>query len=401
MAWLYVDAIFGISGDMMLAGLIDLGLEPAALTRELAKLISEPFNLRSETINTGGVRATRLVVECEDQGHVHRTASDLTQMVAESDLPPRARQRSLAIIDVLAQAEARVHGIPKSAVSFHEVGAVDSIIDMVGTAIGLEWLGIDGLVFSPPALGRGTVACRHGLYPIPAPATAYLLEGVPLADFDAEGELTTPTGAAILRALASTVGPFRGSSLLKVGYGAGSRTYSDHPNVIRAIQFEPRPNIDPNSPGQEHTEPVSVISANLDDLSPELLAHASRQLLAAGALDVWMEPVVMKKGRPGMVLNALTRTDAEEAVTACFFHETSTFGVRISGPMRRHALARHLRRLDLGYGQVDVKIGQYHGQVVQASPEYETVASLSRASGRSARAIYADVATRLGNGNLA
>ena len=401
MAWLYVDATFGISGDMMLAGLIDLGLDPAALARELAKLIPEPFDLRAETLQACGVRASRLVVECEDQGHVHRTASDLMRLVTASDLPPRARQRSLAIIDVLAEAEARVHGISKSAVNFHEVGAVDSIIDMVGTAIGLEWLGIEGLVFSPPALGRGTVVCRHGRYPIPAPATAYVLEGVPLADFDADGELTTPTGAAILKALASSIGPFRGTSLLKIGYGAGTRTYSDHPNVIRTIRFEPHPSVEPTNHSEEHTEHVSVISANLDDLSPELLAHASQQLLASGALDVWMEPVVMKKGRPGVVLNALTATNAEEAVTACFFQETSTFGVRIAGPMRRHALARQLRRLDLGYGQVDVKIGQYHGQVVQASAEYETVASLSRTSGRTARAIYADVMARLENGNLA
>ncbi len=394
MAWLYIDATFGLSGDMMLSSLIDLGVDVARLSAELALLLPDRFALSTSRVEQRGIHASHLTVDC-DLGHAHRHASDLLAMVEGSALPARAKTRSTAIITVLAEAEARVHGIDPREVSFHEVGAVDSIIDMIGTALALEWLDIEGLVFSPPALGHGTVLCQHGLYPIPAPATAYLLEGVPLAAFDAEGELITPTGAAILKALATTVGPFAGARMLAIGYGAGSRSYADHPNVVRAILFDPRETVRPLSHQHEHTDQVSLLAANIDDLPAELMAHAGQCLMDAGALDVWMDPVIMKKGRPGVVLNALVSPEQTESLATVFFRETSTLGVRIQGPFPRRALARHKAPLDLGYGTVEVKFGSLQGQVVQASPEFDSVAQLSATIGKPAKAIYQDVAAQL------
>ncbi len=394
MAWLFVDATFGLSGDMMLSSLIALGVDPNRLASELAQLIPDHFALTATPVVQGGIHATHLVVDCEE-GHTHRHARDLMTMVETSALSERIKTRSFAIIDHLARAEARVHGIDPGEVSFHEVGAVDSIIDMIGTAIALEWLEIEGLIFSPPALGHGTVHCQHGLYPIPAPATAYLLEGVPLAPFDAEGELMTPTGAALLKALADSVGPFNGAKILAIGYGAGSRTYADHPNVVRSMIFEPRTTVLAHDHQHEHHDQVALLSANLDDLPAELMAHAGQALLAAGALDVWMDPVIMKKGRPGVVLNALASPDLVDSLAALFFRETSTLGVRIQGPFERRSLARHKVTVDLGYGTVDVKVGSFDGKVVQAAPEYETVARLSQAIGKPAKLIYQDVAAHL------
>lgn len=394
MSWLHIDATFGLSGDMMLSSLIDLGVDVDRLAEALASFITEPFALRTEVVQQRGIRSTHLLVECAE-GHHHRTAADLVAMVQSSPLVLRAQERSLAIINALANAEARVHGIEASQVAFHEVGAIDSIIDMIGTAIALEWLDIEGLTFSPPALGHGTVRCQHGLYPIPAPATAYLLEGIAIADFDAPGELITPTGAAILSALAERVEPFAGASMQRIGYGAGTRVYADHPNVVRAILFEPRQRTVANHEQDEQVDQVSILSANIDDLPAEVLSHASQRLLDAGALDVWMDPVIMKKGRPGVVLNTLTTPDREEALTALYFEETSTLGVRVAGPFRRRSLARSRQDLNLGYGRVTIKIARYRGKVVQVSPEYETVAALSQASGRSAKAIYQDVAAHV------
>lgn len=394
MPWLYVDATFGLSGDMILASLVDLGVDLARISEPLSTLMPEHFTLTRQRIQQSGIQCTYLQVEC-DRSHHHRKASDLKAMVAQSDLAARVKERSAAIIDVLADAEARVHGIRPDEVQFHEVGAVDSIIDMIGAAIALEELQIDGLVFSPPALGHGTVDCQHGLYPIPAPATAYLLEKVPLSSFNAPGELTTPTGAAILRALADSVGLFSGEKMLAIGYGAGTRSYPDHPNVVRAILFEPKASVHPNHHQHEHTDQVSLLSANLDDLPAELMAHASQRLLDEGALDVWLDPVIMKKGRPGIVFNVLASPSQQDYLAHVMFEETSTLGIRIQGPFQRRSLARHRQSLDLGYGSVEVKFGWLDGQVIQAAPEYDTVNELSQASGKSAKLIYQDVAARL------
>lgn len=388
MPWLYLDTGFGVSGDMILGSLIDLGVDAHKLGRDLAAFLPEPFQLKAGPVTRSGIRAVQFAVECEPPAHGHRHAAEILQAIAGSPLPPRAQTRARRIVEVLARAEGRVHGIPPEEVSFHEVGAIDSIVDMIGLALALEELSVDGITAAPPALGHGTVLCQHGLYPVPAPATLYLLEGIPLGTFDAEAELTTPTGAAVVAALADRVGPFSGRRVLKVGYGAGSRVFPDHPNVLRAMLYEPSDECASTGDDASTPELVSHLAANIDDASGEILAHAADRLLQQGALDVWMTPVIMKKGRPGVVLNVLAVPAAVDELSRTIFQETTTLGVRVAGPMPRSVLAREHREVDLGYGRVPVKIGRLDGEVVQAAPEYAAVASLSEATGRPAKLVY-------------
>lgn len=392
MPWLYLDTGFGASGDMILGALIDLGVDADRLGRELAGFLPEPFRLAAAPVDRSGIRAIQLTVDCEPPAHGHRHAAEILDAIRTSPLSARARARAERIVQALARAEGRVHGIAPEAVAFHEVGAIDSIVDMIGIALGLEELGVDGITAAPPALGHGTVRCQHGLYPVPAPATLYLLEGVPLGSFDAEAELTTPTGAAVVAALAERVGPFSGRRVLKVGYGAGSRVFDDHPNVLRAILYEPSL---ATSEGDGHTTPdrVTHLAANIDDASGEILAHAADRLRAQGALDVWMTPVIMKKGRPGVVLNVLADPSASDALARVIFRETTTLGVRIAGPMPRRVLDRAVEEVDLGYGRLPVKTGRLDGDLVQAAPEYAEVAALSEQTGLPAKQVYQDALT--------
>jgi len=276
-------------------------------------------------------------------------------------------------------AEATVHRMPVEKVHFHEVGGVDAIVDICGTAAALEHLGVDTVFAAPPPLGRGLVQTEHGTMPVPAPATLELLRGVPVASAATEGELTTPTGAAILSTVAAgRVGALPAMTCAEVGYGSGRARWPDRPNILRAVTGELL---------AAPVGPVLVVEANLDDLSPELLAAATTALFEAGALDVYVTPVTMKKGRPGHLLTALCRATDREAVSRALLAETTTFGLRIH-PVERVELARHLETVETPYGPVRLKVGRLGEEVLTRAPEYEDVRARAAEAGVPTRVVY-------------
>ncbi len=388
MTALFLDPVFGVSGNMMLGLLLDLGVDPERIWDPLRKALPGEFTVHTTTVMRGALRARH--VEVIPTGtlppHAHTHAAAIADWITASGLSPRVKQQSQQIFDRLAAAEGRVHGIEPNEVTFHEVGAVDSLVDIVGTCLGLEALGVERIFCGPVALGSGFTTSQHGLIPLPAPATTELLQGVPLSAFACDGELTTPTGAAIIRALATFGEHWPVHTIDTAGYGAGTRSFPTHPNVLRGFLGTEQGMGDTGAMGAER---VSVLSANLDDMTPELLAEAADQLREAGALDVWMTPVLMKKGRPGMVLQALSREGEEAVLRAVFFAHTSTLGVRVAGPFWRYALARDSREVLTPYGAVTVKIGWQDGEPVNVAPEFESVKRVAHARGVPVKVVYA------------
>lgn len=310
--------------------------------------------------------------------HVHRKASDILEMIERSSLPERVKERSAAVFRAIAEAEGRIHGMPPEQVHFHEVGAMDSIIDIIGVCIALDILDIDTIIASPVPTGYGRMKMAHGLYPIPAPATLELLKGIPLSGLQAEGELTTPTGAGILKALASGFGPIPAVRIERIGYGAGKKDFP-HPNVIRALLIA--------GPDQEHreashgemetVETVEVLEAQLDDFTGEQFGFLLERLLDSGALDVYFTPVYMKKNRPGTLVTVITRPSQAQVCENILLNESSTFGVRRSNWSRR-ALGRRWVEVETAYGPVRVKQALRSGTVVHSAPEYEDAARVAR-----------------------
>lgn len=309
-------------------------------------------------------------------------------MISNSTLPLRVIERSTAIFQAIAQAEGKIHGMPPENVHFHEVGAMDSIIDIIGVCLALENLGIDRIIASPVPVGHGRMKMAHGLYPIPAPATLELLQGIPLSGFTTEGELTTPTGAGILRALASGFGPMPAMRVERIGYGAGFKDFA-HPNVIRAVLFEEAGGRGSSSGHgeQELVESIVVLEAQLDDTSGEALGYAMEQLFAAGALDVYYTPVYMKKNRPGSLVTVLVRPEQADACESVLFAETSTFGVRRSAWTRK-ALGRRWLVAETAYGKIRVKQALLSGSVIRSSPEFDDVSAAARKHGVPLHVVY-------------
>ncbi|MFD2172287.1 nickel pincer cofactor biosynthesis protein LarC [Tumebacillus lipolyticus] len=301
--------------------------------------------------------------------HEHRKAATILEMIRESELPERVKARSLAIFEVIAQAEGKIHGISPAEVHFHEVGAMDSIIDTIGICLGLESLGVDQLIASPVPTGYGKLRMAHGLYPIPAPATAELLRGIPLARSHSEGELTTPTGAGVLKALVGQFGPLEHIMVEKIGYGAGTKDFAV-PNVIRVLLGEAK--------AEESTrEIVHVLETQLDDCTAESLGYVMERLFAGGALDVYFTGVQMKKHRPGTLLTVLCQPELTSRLEEILLVETTTFGVRHSVWTRR-VLAREFVETETPFGKIRLKVGKSGGDVLQSTPEYEDVARLAR-----------------------
>lgn len=294
----------------------------------------------------------------------HRRAAAILSMIDGSALPPRVKQRSRAVFDALARAEGKIHGIDPAEVHFHEVGAMDSIIDIIGVCLALESLDIDRIIASPVAVGSGKKQMAHGCYPIPAPATAELLLGIPLADFPVEGELTTPTGAAFLKSLAGEYRTLPAVTVGAIGYGAGKKRF-DHPNVLRVMICDTPDN------GPER-ETVVTLQCEVDDISGENLGYVMERLFEQQALDVYYTPVYMKKNRPGTLITALCRPEQAAALEEILLLETSTFGVRQTVHSRR-VLQRRMERIATAYGDIAVKIGYRGDRIYQISPEYEQV----------------------------
>ena len=377
----YFDCFSGASGDMILGSLVDAGLPLEELRQALSGLnMDGEFSLSAESVQRGALRATLLHVSTHhehdqhDEHHSHhRHLSDITALIEASSLPASVRQKSLAIFQRLAEAEARVHGMPLENVHFHEVGAVDSIVDIVGAVWGLEHLGAEQIYASPLPLGGGSIGSSHGTLPLPAPATMELLAlaGAPTRPWPTDKELVTPTGAAILTTLARFSQP--ALRLQRVGIGAGQRELP-WPNVLRLWVGEPL-----EAELAPHTA-LSVLETNLDNMNPEFYGHVMARLFEAGALDVYLAPVYMKKNRPGTMLGVVARPEDEAALAALMLRETSTLGVRAHRSLR-YELERELRLVDTPYGALQVKLKWLGGQVVSAAPEYEACRKIAAEHG--------------------
>lgn len=362
----YLDAFSGIAGDMTVAALIDAGAPFEALVEGLTSL-GAGAAFRMEKVKRAGIAATRFMVEGGEQ-RAHRHLPHILRMIDVGALPDKAKQNAARVFQRLGEVEARVHGVPIEKVHFHEVGAVDSIADIVGACLGLSLLGVDEIHCSAINVGGGTVSTDHGLLPVPAPATAALLEGRPVFSSGPQVELTTPTGAAIATTLAASFGPMPAMRVAASGYGAGSKEFKEQANVLRVLLGE--------AGGAAEATSVAVIEANIDDSTPETLGYAMERLLAEGALDVTLTPVQMKKNRPGVTLGVIARPEDRERLAALVFAETSTLGLRFHMAERR-VEARHLVEVETRYGKVRIKVSASGA----AAPEFEDCRALARATG--------------------
>ncbi|CEG28664.1 nickel pincer cofactor biosynthesis protein LarC [Bacillus sp. B-jedd] len=473
MKHLYLDCVSGISGDMTLSALIDLGADLDYIRGHLKQLPIDPFTMDIKQVNKRGISAKLLQLHfesscmdidrhtkyghehsteqddgsihghCHEHGHSHehdyhhshghsdehthghthsheplhghshnhvhrqddshhhgnhihshhhgdhnhshhhehRKASTILNMIRTSGLPERVKQRSMAVFQVIAEAEGKIHGMRHEEVHFHEVGAMDSIIDIIGVCLALESLGVEKITASPVPTGYGKVLIAHGLYPIPAPATAEILTGVPLADFHAEGELTTPTGAGFVKALAEEYGRLPALPMKKIGYGAGKKDF-EHPNVLRAILFEHAPIVE--------METIGVLECQLDDMTGEMLGYVMEKVLAKNALDVYFTHVIMKKSRPGILLTVLASLQHTDEIERLLLNETSTFGVRKS-EWSRKILQRTYKKVSTPFGEITVKVGFTGNSILKMTPEYEEVKNAAILKNISFMEVYASV----------
>ncbi|MDF2876567.1 MAG: larC 1 [Sporomusa sp.] len=367
---IYLDCFAGISGNMLLGALIDIGAPEELLRAELAKLPVTGYELSITRVDKGGISALYLDVRVDDTGHHHRNLADIMNIIEQAALTPVVKETSKQIFTRLAEAEARVHGVPVDEIHFHEVGAVDSIVDIIGVAWALDYLGVEQIYASRLHVGSGFVKCCHGLIPVPAPATAELLRGIPFYQGDIAKELVTPTGAAVVATLGRGYGPMPDGFISShVGYGAGTWDL-DIPNVLRLYLGEiPADVISGQIEGQDD-KPYLVVEANIDDQNPELYSYIMDKLFAAGALDVWLTPIIMKKGRPATKLSALLLEDCQAKIAEVILEETTSIGMRFY-PVTRAIANREFIVVGLPWGDVKVKISSYQGKICNVAPEYE------------------------------
>jgi pyridinium-3,5-bisthiocarboxylic acid mononucleotide nickel chelatase len=358
----YLDCFSGISGNMMLGALLDAGLELAKLEAELALLRVDGFRLEVNRVQRNGLTGLHVEVLTEERG-VARHLHHIEEIIENSNLVPAVKAKSVAVFRRLAQAEASVHGEPVEHVHFHEVGALDAIVDIVGSVAGLWLLGVEQVYSSPVHIGRGTVECAHGVLPVPAPATAYLLQGVPVYGRDVDSELVTPTGAALLTTLASGYGAAPPMRVDHIGYGAGTRILP-LPNLLRISIGEALGNAD----GYEHDSAI-VVETNIDDMNPQLYEHVMNRLFAAGALDVYLTPIQMKRNRPGTLLSILVSDEHLGEVIEVVFAETTAIGVRTC-PTHRWKLGREQMLVQTRFGEIGVKVARRGERVFNLAPEY-------------------------------
>ncbi len=373
----YFDCASGISGDMTLGALVDAGADLAAMNRAVGSLGLPGCRLVACEVKKHALRATQVTVQYEPE-HKHRHLHHILALLDGAELTGRQRQTARKIFTRLAEAEAKVHGVPVDKVHFHEVGAADSIADVVGTAVGLDLLDVDQVVASAVPTGCGRVRIAHGEVSIPAPATAELLCGIPVAQSSIEAELTTPTGAAILATLAERFGPMPSMTVRQVGYGAGQTDLPEQANVLRLILGEIA------DAGEEE---VCLVETNLDDTSGELIGYAGSRLWQAGALDVFTTAIQMKKNRPGVTLSVLCRTSDVPAIEAVLFHETTTLGIR-RWPVARQILARKPLRVATPWGEVEGKVGLPPDGPPRFSPEFESCRHVAIEHGVPLRDVY-------------
>jgi uncharacterized protein (TIGR00299 family) protein len=380
MRTLHFDCFSGISGDMTLAALIDVGVDAEAIRRGIDSL-GLPVKLTFAKKRRCGLFGIYVEIEAQEQKD-RRHLPEIEGYIARSALTARAKEYAVRIFRKLGEAEATVHGIPLEKVHFHEVGALDSIADIVGTAVGFDALGVERFTSRAVPPGSGTVKCAHGLMPVPAPATALLLKGAPLATVPVTGEMTTPTGAAILAAMVNEWVEQPEMTVEHVGHGLGTRDFPDWPNVLRIIIGQTAT----TRLGADYSDAVWVLETNLDDVPGEVIGYCFDQLFAAGALDVYSVPIQMKKNRPGVLLSVIAPVDKVQRLEAILFHETGTFGVRRTRA-ERSKLMRAIVEVQTPWGLVKCKKGWREGLVV-LSPEYEDCARVAREQGVPLRDVF-------------
>jgi uncharacterized protein (TIGR00299 family) protein len=383
MTVLYFDCFSGAAGDMILGSLIDAGVPLDEVRRALGTLAIEPDVVWTERVTRAGVTATKFCVKGEDGGehaHPHRHLKGVYKLIDGSELTDAGKTRAKELFERLGRAEADIHGTSMDKVHLHEVGALDSIIDIVGSVFALEYLGADRIVSSPLNVGSGMVRAAHGLYPVPAPATMRLLEGAAIYSGQQQAELVTPTGALLVSGYAQAYGPVPSMRVRKVGYGAGTRDFKDTPNVLRVLVGDAeRPQPARNGDGVE-AESVVVIECEIDDMNPQIFGVLMDRLLAAGALDVFYTPVQMKKNRPGTLLTVIAAPERRARLSSIVFTESTTIGLRYR-EMTRECLDRETISVDTPLGPVRVKVARRGGEILNASPEFDDCARIAAERG--------------------
>jgi len=406
---LYYDCFAGISGDMNLGAMIDLGIDPEYLKKELAKLPVHGYELKVEKDIRKGITGTRVRVLIDDQhqhlkdphhdhgqgehSHHHHTYREIRELISGSHLDEKVKDISLAIFSKIAEAEAKIHNKPVDDVHFHEVGAIDSIVDITGAAICINFLEPAQILCSVVELGGGTVKCAHGIYPVPAPATAEILKNIPVRKGTVDYEATTPTGAAILAACVNRFTDKSDFSILKTGYGIGSKDLSI-PNVLRVFLCETI------KEDESETVPSFIIECNIDDMNPEFYDYIIDSLFSAGAKDVFITPIIMKKSRPAVKLSVLCTPEAENRVKEVLFRETSTIGVRKYN-IDKTMLDRKIELVSTKYGDVNVKSAFYQGVCIKSKPEYEDCIKIARSKKIPVSHIYREVEKELAKNKAA
>ena len=396
----YLDCFSGVSGDMFLGALVDAGVSPELLAETVAAL-DIGARLEISRVVRGGISVTKVDVYAngekdlpreafwQQQGHDHahkhsrgRGLNEIRRIIEKAPISSDAKRTAIKIFETLGEAEAEIHNTSVEQVHFHEVGAVDALVDIVCAAVGAESLAVEEWVCSPLNLGGGTVKCAHGTLPVPAPATLKLLRDAPVYSSGPQVELVTPTGAAIVKTLSGRFAPFPAMKIEKAGYGAGTRDFPEHPNLLRLTIGEARPadvaSPSPSTSPNESNDRITVLEANLDDLSPQVLGYAMERLLAEGALDVFSVPVQMKKSRPGALLTVLAKMEDANRLTNLIFAETTTLGVR-RREEQRQTLSRRWQTVDTTWGPVRIKIANMNGTVSNYAPEYEDCRALAEA----------------------
>jgi pyridinium-3,5-bisthiocarboxylic acid mononucleotide nickel chelatase len=381
---LIMEPFSGISGDMMIGSLLDLGFNFDELKDKLSLLSLKGYKLSCEKCTRSGITATKFDVEA-GHSHHHRGFTDIRQMIESSGLSPWVKEKSIECFRRLAEAEGKIHGTTLEKVHFHEVGAVDSIIDIVGTMIALESF-MPAQIFSAPInVGQGTLQCQHGTYPVPGPAAQELLKGIPVFTNEVTGELTTPTGAALLATLVDSFGPRPMVKLLSAGYGAGTRQTPGNANVLRISFGELTENA---SEKVSPEEKVAVIDATIDDMSPQIYGYFQEKALAAGALDVYSTPIQMKKNRPALKLTCICSVADLDRLAELVFRETTTIGIRYNYAHRK-TLGREFHKVETGYGTVTMKVSLLDGKKVNFVPEFEDCRRLASENGVALKEVQA------------
>jgi uncharacterized protein (TIGR00299 family) protein len=384
----YFDCFAGISGDMTLGALMNLGVPLEWLQEKLNAIPLDGFRIHKESIQVHGIQAAQVRIDLHE-AHVARNYADIKNLIENAPLDGKIKDNSLKIFEKIAISESEIHGVPVEKVHFHEVGALDSIIDIVGTALGMAYLGVEAVYASKIPLGSGFVECSHGTLPVPAPATLSILKGIPVYGGGVQHEMVTPTGAAIITSYATSYGMLPEMKIESVGYGAGQRQIPERPNVLRVVLGQSGAKNESYQTGMHH-EDVQIIETCIDDMNPEVFGFLMERLFEDGALDVYWIPVFMKKNRPGTMIQVLCKPGLEKGLIHRIMTETSTSGIR-SYPVGRYTLQREITAVDTAYGSISIKkIIDPDGRV-RMVPEYDACREIALSRNLPLQEVYAEV----------